>query len=346
MSNKMKNKLDIELARYLRQLNKSFSLSRISPLLFESINEFVLREGKRVRPTLFVIGYLGFSDKKAPGLYASALSLELLHDFMLVHDDIIDKSDLRRGKPTMHRLLGASLKKHRNIKFSGEDLSIVAGDVMYAMALHTFLSIKESPERKEKALRRLIEAAIYTGCGEFIELIFGIKDIRQIKKQDINKIYDLKTAFYTFACPLSMGAILGGADRKQADILFQYGAYLGRAFQIKDDIIGMFGKVSKIGKSTLTDLQEAKKTILIWSAYHNAGTQKKLAIRKLLAKERINKADLIKMRRIIIESGALAYARNEVDSLISKADELLSLSKLKPRYKKLLDSYSKKILSV
>lgn len=342
----MKNKIEIELSKYLRDLNKSFSLSRVSSLLFKSINEFVLREGKRVRPTLFIIGYLGFSKRKAAGLYASALSLELLHDFMLVHDDIIDKSDLRRGKPTMHKLLGAYLKKYRKIKFSGEDLSIVAGDVMYAMALHTFLSIKESPERKEKALKRLIEAAIYTGCGEFIELLFGIKDIQQIKKQDINRIYDLKTAFYTFACPLSMGATLGGADQKQADILFQYGVYLGRAFQIKDDIIGMFGKESKIGKSTLTDLQEAKKTILIWHAYNHATKQEKLSIRKLLAKEKIDKADLIKMRRIIINSGALEYSRNEVDGLIGKAQELLSISGMRNNYRKLLDEYTKKILSV
>lgn len=344
MLNKIKNKVEIELIRYLRNLNSSYSLSSLSPLLFKSIKEFVLRKGKRVRPMLFVIGYLGFAGKEAPGLYASALSLELLHDFMLVHDDIIDKSTLRRGKPTMHRVLGAYLKKYKKIKFSGEDLSIVIGDVMYAMALHTFLSIKESPLRKEMALKRLIEAAFYTGSGEFMELLLGVKEIRKTTKQDIYKIYDLKTAFYTFACPLSMGAILAGANQNQSDLLFQYGTYLGRAFQIKDDIIGMFSRESAIGKSTLTDLQEAKKTVLIWHAYNYATRKDKTAIKMILAKEKIVKSDLLKMRAIMERSGTLDYARKEVDTLIGKAKDALQSSQMRPQYIRSLDAYSKSLL--
>ncbi len=346
MLNKIKNNVESELNSYLDNLNKSYSLSRISPLLFSSIKEFVARKGKRVRPMLFVIGYLGFARKQAAGLYSSALSLELLHDFMLVHDDVIDKSDLRRGKPTMHKMLGAYLRKYKNIKFSGEDLSVIIGDVMYALALHTFLSIKEDPVRKEKALKRLIEAAIFTGSGEFIELLFGIKDIDKISKQDIYKIYDLKTAFYTFACPLSMGAILGGANQNQADRLFQYGAYLGRAFQIKDDIIGMFGKESKIGKSTLTDLQEAKKTILLWHAYNHADTKDKIIIRRLLNREKIKNSDLLLMRRILIKCRTLDYARNEVSGLIGKAQDIIKSSQIRARYRKLLDDYSKNLLNL
>ena len=114
MLNKIKNKLESELVEYLRDLNKSYSLNAISPLMFQSIKEFASRKGKRVRPTLFIIGYLGFAKKIAPGLYKSALSLELLHDFLIVHDDIIDKSDLRRGKPSMHNVFNKYLKKYKN----------------------------------------------------------------------------------------------------------------------------------------------------------------------------------------------------------------------------------------
>jgi len=346
MLNKIKNKIERELPKYLQDVDKSYSLSKISPLLFNNIKEFASRKGKRVRPILFVYGYLGFAKKPAAGLYKSALSLELLHDFLLIHDDIIDKSELRRGKPSMHNILNVYLKKFKKRKFTGEDLAIIIGDVMYVMALHTLLSIKEDPIRKERALKRLIETAIYTGSGEFIELLFGTKDIQQIGKQDIYKIYDLKTAFYTFACPLSMGAILAGANQKQSDMLFQYGAYLGRAFQIKDDIIGMFGQETKIGKSTLTDLQEAKKTLLVWFAYHNSDKKAKSAIKRIFSKDKVNKADLEAMRKIIIKSGALDYAKKEVDELIKKAREILRYCVMRPKFKDALDNYSKNLLSL
>jgi geranylgeranyl pyrophosphate synthase len=158
-------------------------------------------------------------------------------------------------------------------------------------------------------------------------------------------VYDLKTAFYTFACPLSMGGILGGASQNQADLLFQYGAYLGRAFQIKDDIIGIFGSESSIGKSTLTDLQEAKKTILIWHAYNSATGLDKINITKILTKEKINKSDLLRMRAILVKYKTLDYARREVDSLIMKAQETLKSSRMRPQYKNLLNTYSETLLN-
>jgi geranylgeranyl diphosphate synthase type I len=299
-----------------------------------------------VRPILFVLGYLGFAKKIAQGLYTSALSLELLHDFMLVHDDIIDKSDTRRSKPSMHKMLNDYLANYKNVKFNGQDLAIVLGDVMYAMAIQALLSIKENKERKERALKKLIEAAIFTGSGEFIELLYGVKDILKITKEDIYKIYDLKTAHYTFAIPLSAGAILAGASQKEINRLTKYGIYLGRAFQIKDDILGMFGDETKIGKSTLTDLQEAKKTILIWYAYNNTERKNKMLTRRILSRERVNRKELLEMRKIILSSGALDYAKEEVADFMQKAYRLIKSSQMDARYKTLLYEYSQEILSL
>ncbi|MCX5703967.1 MAG: polyprenyl synthetase family protein [Candidatus Omnitrophica bacterium] len=343
---KIKNKIDSQLAGYILDIDKLYSLSKISPLLFKNIRNFIRRDGKRIRPILFVIGYLGFAKKAAYGLYRSAVALEIFHDFMLVHDDIIDKSDTRRGKPSMHAALNRYLKDYKNIKFDGQDLSIVAGDVMYAMAIHAFLSVKEDMRRKEAALKKLIEAAIYTGSGEFIELLYGAKNIEEIKKSDIYKIYDLKTANYTFASPLSIGAILAGARKNQVEKLFKYGIYLGRAFQIKDDILGMFGVKAKIGKSNLTDLQEAKKTILIWYAYRNSKRKHKLAIKRILAKRNIYKKDLLRIRKIVLAAGALDYAKKEVHALIRKALAINKGSQMHLKYRQSLDSYAGKLLSL
>ena len=341
----IKRKIDRELVKFVKDIDKLYSLNKISSLLSRNIKNFILRTGKRLRPILFVVGYLGFAKRKVTGLYRSALSIELLHDFMLIHDDIIDKSDTRRGSPSMHKMLNNYLQAYKNIKFNGQDLSIVVGDILYAVALDTFLSIKEDPGRKEKALKKFIEAVLYTGGGEFIELLYGAKDIKKTTKQDIYKIYKFKTAYYTFAYPLSIGAILAGASQDQIALISKYGLYLGSAFQIKDDILGMFGEESKIGKSALVDLQEAKKTIIIWYAYNHSCLKDKSIIKGILSKQKITESDLSRMRKLVLKSGAYEFAEKEISSLLKKAYVLITSSRMHPKYKNFLYNYSQEILS-
>lgn len=343
---KIKNRIEAELKSYIIGVDKTYSLSKISPLLLKSIREFISRKGKRIRPCLFVIGYLGYAKKSPPGLYRSALSLELLHDFMLVHDDIIDKSETRRGRPSMHALLNRRLVNYPNAKFSGQDLTIVAGDVMFAMAMHAFLAVKENPVRKEGSLNKLLEAAFYTGSGEFIELLYGLKEIDKISLNDIYKIYDLKTANYTFSSPLVMGAVLAGTDKAEIKKLSKFGIFLGRAFQIKDDILGMFASHKEIGKSTTTDLQEAKKTILIWYAYKHSGKTSRSEIKRILEKEKVDKQDLAGIRQIIRSSGALDFAKKQVEALIKDAGLLNKSLKMRVKFRNELSDYSAELLNV
>ena len=348
MFREMKDKIDNELLVFVTNLNSKYSLKSISPILYKTIKGFILGDGKRVRPILFIVGYLGYSKKAAKGLYASAVALELLHDFLLVHDDIVDKSPTRRGKPSMHVMLQKYLdiNKSKKIKFNGQDLSIIAGDIIYAMAIEAFLSIKEDYPRKENALRHFIKAAAYTGAGEFIELLSGIKNIKNTTKADIYKIYDYKTAHYTFSAPLSTGAILAGASSGQVKSLNSYGIALGRAFQIKDDIIGIFGNEKKIGKSTLSDLQEAKKTLLVWQAYRNSNLTGKRTINNVLTKKKVTRNDLKTMKTIIKDSGALNYAKAEMITLAKQSQKLLASLKIGKKYKTFLSSYAQQILKI
>ncbi|MFC1514854.1 polyprenyl synthetase family protein [Candidatus Omnitrophota bacterium] len=341
----IKNRLDKGLRSFLTTLERKYTLASISPLLSKSIKDFVLRKGKRIRPILFTAGYLGFCKKPKPGLNQSALSIELLHDFMLIHDDIIDKSDTRRGKPSMHVLLNRHLKNRKGIKFNGQDLSIVVGDVIYAMAIEAFLSIQEEPRRKEKALRRFIQAAVFTGAGEFIELINGAKKLEKLTLEKIYKIYDYKTSYYTFATPLASGAILAGAPDREVERLSEFGMLLGRAFQIKDDILGMFGDEKKIGKSTLTDLQEGKKTYIIWHAFSRAKAAEKRYLKSVLTKKKVTRKDLLRVQTIARASGTLDSAAQKIQQLVNQADKLLRSSSMRPHYRKMLSTYSQKLLS-
>jgi geranylgeranyl diphosphate synthase type I len=187
---------------------------------------------------------------------------------------------------------------------------------------------------------------MYTGSGEFIELLSGTKSVRETNKKDIYKIYDLKTAYYTFSAPLMMGAILAKADKKEIDKLFKYGIYLGRAFQIKDDILDMFADEKQIGKPTLTDLKEAKKTIPIWYAYNKSNDASKRFIERILSDENAGKNDLEKIRKIALEAGALDCSKTEISFFLSKAKEIISSSKMKLPYKRLLKGYCEQILTL
>jgi geranylgeranyl diphosphate synthase, type I len=344
MLNETKFKLDKELVSYAKRLDRDYRLKAISPLLSAKIKEYILRPGKRIRPTLFCLGYLAYSRKPAAGLLRSALSIELLHDFMLVHDDIIDKSDLRRGKPAMHKMFNDHFAGMQDIKFNGQDLAIVVGDILYALAMDAFLAIREKPERKEKALKKFISAALYTGCGEFIEMVCGAKTIAEISQADIYKIYDLKTAYYTFAYPLSIGATLAGANEDQIKKIFDYGVYLGRAFQIQDDILGMFGDEKKIGKSILSDLQEAKKTLLIKQAFRNSSKSSRAQINRILAKNKIGMTDLYQMRSLVEDSGSLDYARKEIARMTKKARNLCRALKISPKYQNFLSEFCSQVI--
>jgi len=343
---RIKNKIEAELKKYTKEFDKLYSLSQLSPLLFNNIKEFICRDGKRVRPVLFCIGYLGFAKKQARGIYRSALSLELLHDFMLVHDDIIDKSETRRGNLSMHALLNRQFAKNKKLKFSGEDLTLIIGDVMYALALDAFLAVKEDAGRKEKALKKLISAALYTGSGEFIELLLGTKPMEKVTKDDIYKVYDYKTANYTFASPLTMGAILAGANPAQVEKLYRYGMCLGRAFQIQDDIIGTFGKEAQTGKSSLTDLKEAKRTLLIWYAFRKTNAKNKTLINKVMASNNAGTQELEFIKNLIQKAGALTYAKCQIKSLFAKAQKEISTLKMRREYKNTLNEFSSKILNI
>ncbi|MCK9572534.1 MAG: polyprenyl synthetase family protein [Candidatus Omnitrophica bacterium] len=346
MFSTIKNKIDQELKEYSADFNKKFGLRRLSPLLFNRIKEFISRDGKRVRPVLFCIAYLGFANKKAAGIYRSALSLELLHDFMLVHDDIIDKSETRRGKLSMHAGLNEYFNKNKNLKFSGQDLSLIIGDIIYALALDAFLAIKENPLRKEKALQKLISSTLYTGGGEFIELLLSAKPISQITQNDIYKVYDYKTANYTFASPLTMGAILAGATATEVKKLYRYGMFLGRAFQIQDDIIGTFGKQKDTGKSNITDLLEAKRTLLIWYAFGKATAKNKIIINRIMNSRKTGLPEARLIRNLIQSTGALDYAKNQIKGLFNKAKNEITRLKMRKGYKDTLEEFSRKIIKI
>jgi len=338
MIDQIRKRIDISLASFLETVKKDYKLHTVSPILFDSIKDFTLREGKRIRPLLLILGYKGYTRGKKPiskEIYNASTCMEFLHNFMLIHDDIIDRSDLRRGKPTMHKLLEKTVKTDDPKKL-GYDLSIVAGDIVYALAIDAFLSINESLERKERALKYFIQTAAFTAMGEFIDTIHGVESLDNVKEKDVYLNYTLKTARYTFDCPLVTGAILGGADNREIKKISEFAIQIGQAFQIQDDIIGIFESEKNIGKSILSDLAESKKTLLVCHAYENLkGARKKEFLSYFMKKEKVFK-DLVEVRRIFIESGSLDYCLSAVKVRLAKSQKILKTLKMDLTYRDLI----------
>jgi geranylgeranyl diphosphate synthase type I len=368
----MIKKINSSLKILLKDIHKRYHLNLVSDTLFKHMQEFVLRKGKRVRPLLFILAYTGYSQRSRINeekLYSSSVAIELLHDFMLIHDDVIDNSDLRRGKPTLHRLFETKIKMeptranargffkaecpsgHNHPRLGRRDfrprginpkgtigpkLAIIAGDILYAVAIKALLSIDEDPKRKEQALHQLVAAAAYTGAGEFLDVISSHRPLEKLTQKEIFLNYTLKTARYTFECPLIMGATLAGADQKEVKKLSSLALAAGQAFQLYDDFLDLFGTEKVIGKPILTDLNESKKTLLVFRAYQKLGKKQKKLLKILLTKKNKKRSDLECFRDLIVQSGSYQDCQATLVRLQRKATRLISELKIREKEKNIL----------
>ncbi len=338
MIDDIKKQIDLSLKSFLEKIRKDYKLHLVNPILFESIKDFTLREGKRIRPLLLILSYKAYRPKNSAvskDFYNASTCIELLHNFMLIHDDIIDRSDLRRGKPTLHKLLKKAARTKEQEKL-GYDLSIIAGDIIYALALDAFLSIQAPPERKERALKYFIQTAAFTAMGEFIDILHSVQNINRVKEKDVFLNYTLKTARYTFECPMVVGAMLAGAPEKDIARISQMGILIGQAFQIQDDILGIFDSQKNIGKSILSDIAESKKTILVCHAYKKLPPPKKRIFLKYFTKPKKSYQDLVAIRKIFINAGSLDYSIKAIRARLKKSQVILDDLRMRGKYRDII----------
>ncbi|MBU2540778.1 MAG: polyprenyl synthetase family protein [Candidatus Omnitrophica bacterium] len=341
MLNKWRKDIDKNLASFLKEVNANYKLRLISNTFFNGIKYFLQGKGKRIRPLLFLISYHGYTKKRKfsyKNLLRCCLSFELLHDFMLVHDDVIDKSALRRGKPTLHKFFNAKLKTHSESDI-GQNLGIVVGDFIFTLSIDAFLSIEEDSKRKYLALRKFLEAAASTSIGEFIDVIDGWKKPASINEKRVFLNYTLKTAKYTFESPLLTAAILSGAGKKELARISKMAILFGQAFQIQDDMLGVLATSREIGKPILCDLAESKKTLLVCETFKNLNRNDRSIFKDLLEKKTKNYKDLKKFRSLLKKSRADTYCQNKINSLLRQAYSILSKLKMKKKFKVLLRKY-------
>jgi geranylgeranyl diphosphate synthase type I len=320
------------LARFFEQNAERYAYGDLFEPLYLDMTEFVGRRGKRIRPMLLLGSYRIFGGERSfeeTSLLRAALSLELLHSFILIHDDVIDQSERRRQLPTFHKLVEERLGKIDGAARTGGNVAMVIGDILFAMAVDTLRSADFPPALRDSALSHFLRYITDTGAGEIYDILLGVRDIARVEEADITRMYTLKTTRYTFEAPLVLGALLAGVDddhlRELADLIEP----IGLAFQIQNDLIE-YHQFKGVDRLRQTDLLEGKKTLLLRSAYDHLSDVDKSFLQLCLSTRTSNDASVSKIEQLIDKSGAVGLLTQKMESLFAKAETALENSSFAP----------------
>lgn len=257
--------------------------------------------GKKLRGALTVLGYKSTGGRNLKAIMPISCGIEVFHNFLLIHDDIIDKDKLRRGMPTVHEIYA----KGKDIHY-GNSKAIIVGDIGAFLGYELMLTSSFSKEKVVGAIGRLNDFLTKTAYGQILDIDYDFK--KEVTWDEILKVRTYKTSYYTIVLPLTVGAILAGADKKSLLAIENYGVPVGIAFQLVDDILGVFGKSGKTGKSTESDIKEGKKTLLYAKALELADKEDKKYLLKWYGNSELDAKKIEKVRKIIKESGSLDFS--------------------------------------
>jgi geranylgeranyl diphosphate synthase type I len=320
------------LARFFEQNAERYAYGDLFEPLYLDMTEFVGRRGKRIRPMLLLGAYRIFGGERSfedPSLMRAALSLELLHSFILIHDDVIDQSEERRRLPTFHKLVEERVGKIDGAARVGGNVAMVIGDILFAMAVDTLRSAEFPPALRDAALSHFLRYITDTGAGEIYDILLGVRDIARVQETDISRMYTLKTTRYTFEAPLVLGALLAGVDddhlRELADLIEP----IGLAFQIQNDLIE-YHRFKGVDRLRQTDLLEGKKTLLLRAAYDHLSDVDKSFLQLCLSTRPSNDASVSKIEQLIEKSGAVGLLTQKMEALFSQTEAALENSTFTP----------------
>ncbi|GAC1348054.1 MAG: polyprenyl synthetase family protein [Myxococcales bacterium] len=278
-----------------------------------ALREYVLRGGKRLRGALVLLGHEAAGGAPEDALPAS-LGIELLHAYLLIHDDFMDRDELRRGGPTLHVALALEPGASGHLAAS---LAILAGSLCEAWALELVLAAPVPAARALAAARHLSRALADVTVGQMLDLAAPLGPA--LSARGVLQIEELKTGSYTFELPLLVGALLAGASERVLAALRGYARPLGQAFQIADDLLGTFGAPEVTGKSSANDLREGKRTLLVARALAQASPADAAALREGLGRPGMTDKEAEELRDILRRCGAEAAARADAERLCAEA---------------------------
>ncbi|OGM05897.1 hypothetical protein A2125_00025 [Candidatus Woesebacteria bacterium GWB1_43_5] len=299
----------------VKQIGGSGRGVRIAVDMLERYRRFS-RGGKKLRGALIQLGYEIAGGNKTDVLPAS-ISLEIIHSFLLMHDDIMDMDPIRRGAPTIHKQFEQIHRRlgHKSDSYHfGISMGIDMGDLGAYLANEALLGAKIEDSRKIRAavyLSRLLQRVAF---GQALDVLYEQR--QNISESDVMEVHLQKTSIYTIGGPIKIGALLGGMRPKNIDAIEKYGEPVGIAFQLRDDELGLFSDEKTLGKPIGNDIREGKNTILRIKAIQNAAGAEKKFLVGAYGNKSINKKDVKKVQGLTIKTGALGYSRELSKKLV------------------------------
>jgi len=286
--------------------------------------------GKCVRSTFAYLGWRCGADDDPHALTAAA-SFELLHAFALLQDDVMDSSTLRRGRPAAHV---AFARWHRERALSGsadrfgEAAAVLLGDLCLVWAAQMMRESGLAGAILERAWPRYDAMRTELAVGQFADLVNDAAEV-----PDWESVLDVlrrKSGNYTVRRPLEIGAAMAGCDERLIAMLGAYGAAVGEAFQLRDDVLGIFGAPEVTGKPAGSDLVEHKATSVVVAAHRLAAPAVRRQLDELVGTPELDDADIARWRSLIVATGALEWIEQLIDSRLTQALELVETGPLDP----------------
>ena len=278
---------------------------------YASVWDLLDRGGKRFRPALTFLACECVGGKKEDAVGAAA-AIELLHNMTLVHDDIEDQSELRRGKPCIHKIYGVPS-------------AINAGDAMLIKVFEIANSSKIPAERCQRLVAKIADRAYGITWGQAFE--FSMRERKNFTEEDVIRLLRYKTGALT-GLSTEGGAIAGGGSQEQLEILGEFGETVGIAFQIVDDLLNVTGDVKEYGKEIGGDIREGKKTVLAAHLLKAATPQDKKVFGQLLGKKNVKENEIRKVIGLYKKYGSTEYAKTQAEAFLENA--MKALNRLPP----------------
>ena len=326
---KFVSRINVELETYFNdEIANVFGVSRkekeLSNHIWKHIKEHNLRPAKRLRGSFVYYGYKLLGGKKVKAILNAAMSIELIHTALLIHDDFMDQDDTRRGLPTTHEYY-KNFHAAEGFRFNhlhyGESMAVNVGDIALLAGYEILGKSNFDNEKKLNVLNRTLRGIVNTGLGQAFDITLEGKGVAS--EEDITDLHLAKTAIYTYENPLHIGAVLAGAKLKDLELISKYAIPGGVAFQLQDDILGLFGDPVKTGKPAHSDLRQGKMTLLIIKALElgNKNHQKKLKV--IWGKRNLTEEEADEVRKIVRDTGSLEYSRKVSVKWAKKAQKAI-----------------------
>ena len=303
---------------YLAQL----PYNREPQSLYEPIKYVLSMGGKRVRPVLMLLAYNMYKENPE-SILSSACALETYHNYTLLHDDLMDNADLRRGHETVHRKWDANT-------------AILSGDSMLVLAYERMAQCPK--EKLAEVLHLFTETALEIGEGQQYDMEF--ENRTDVTEAEYIEMIRLKTSVL-LACAVKMGAILADASAEDADNLYKFGEQIGLAFQLQDDFLDVYGDPAVFGKAIGGDITSNKKTFMLINAFNHATAEQREELTRWITAEQFDAAEKIAaVTRLYNEIGIDRMAKEKIEYYFAQSTQYLARVNVPEERKQELIAYT------